>query len=114
MNDGGKSDKPVVPKKAANKGGGQPHPAERLEGRGLAKGNPGEQTRFLTQGQIDLQHALDRIRKAAKEDKEQRFTALWHHVYNINRLREAYYALKREASPGLDGETWASYMDAHK
>jgi group II intron reverse transcriptase/maturase len=75
----------------------------------LAKGNPGEQTRFWTQGQVDLQHALDRIRNVAKEDKKQRFTALWHHVYNVNRLRQAYFALKREASPGVDGETWASY-----
>lgn len=109
MNDGGKSDKPVIPRKDANNGGGNPPPAERLEGRGLAKGKPGEQTRFWTQGQMDLQHALDRIRNAAKEDKGQRFTALWHHVYNVNRLRQAYLALKREASPGIDGETWSSY-----
>ena len=47
MNDGEKSDKPIVPEKDANKGSGQPGPAECLEGRGLAKGNPGEQTRFL-------------------------------------------------------------------
>ena len=109
MNDGGKSDKPIVPMSLSNKGSGQPRPAEGVEGRGLAKGNPGEQTRFWTQGQIDLQHALDRIRNAAKEDKKQRFTALWHHVYNVNRLRQAYYALKHEASPGVDGETWTSY-----
>ncbi len=109
MNDGGKSDKPIVPKNPSNKGHGQPCPAERAEGRGLAKGNPGEQTRFWTQGQVDLQHALDRIRNAAKEDRRQRFTALWHHVYNVNRLRQAYAALKRDASPGVDGETWASY-----
>ena len=109
MNDDGNSDKPIVPKKGANKGSGRPHLAERLEGRGLAKGNPGEQTRFWTQGQTDLQHALDRIREAAKENKGQRFTTLWHHVYNVNRLREAYYALKREAAPGVDGETWKSY-----
>jgi len=64
MNGVGKSDKPIVPVKGANNGGGKPHPAERVEGRGLAKGRPGEQTRFWTQGQIDLQQALDRIRKA--------------------------------------------------
>ena len=109
MNDGGKSDKPVVPRNPSNKGDGQPRPAERAEGRGLAKGNPGEQTRFWTQGQMDLQHALDRVRNAAREDKKQRFSALWHHVYNVNRLRQAYFALKREASPGMDGQTWASY-----
>ena len=109
MNDDGKSDKPIVLAKGANKGHGKPSPAERVEGRGLAKGNPGEQTRFWTQGRNDLQQALDRIGKAAKEDKELRFTTLWHHVYNVPRLREAYQALKREASPGVDGETWASY-----
>ena len=47
MNDGGKSDKPIVPMKPSNKGSGQPRPAEGAERRGLAKGNPGEQTRFL-------------------------------------------------------------------
>jgi len=109
MNDVGKSDKPVVPAKGANKGGGKPRPAERLEGRGLAKGNPGEQSRFLTQSRNDLNHALDRIRAAAKEDKGERFTALWHHVYNVNRLRQAYQSLKRGASPGVDGVTWAEY-----
>jgi RNA-directed DNA polymerase len=109
MNDDGKSDKLVVPMKDANKGSGEPRPAERPEGRGLAKGNSGEQTRFWTQGQIDLNDALDRIRKAAKEDKGQQFTALWHHVYNINRLRQAYCSLKRDASPGVDGQTWMSY-----
>ena len=90
MNDDGKSDRPVVPAKGANNGCGKPHPAECLEGRGLAKGNPGEQSRFWTQGQHDLDHALDRIRAAAKEDKGERFTSLWHHVYNVNRLRQAY------------------------
>ena len=78
----------------------------------MAKGNPGEQTRFWTQGQIDLPHALDRIRNVAKEDKKQRFTSLWHHVYNINRLRWAYFALKREAAPGVDGQTWREYGEA--
>ncbi len=66
MNDVGKSDKSIVPKKPSNKGCGHPRLAEGVEGRDLAKGNPGEQTRFWTQGQVDLQHALDRIRKAAK------------------------------------------------
>lgn len=109
MNGGGKSDKPIVPKKSANKSDGQPFEAESMEGRGLAKGNPGEQTRFWMQGQVDLQHALDRIRSRAKEDKECKFTALWHHVYNVPRLRQAYLALKREATPGVDGKTWHEY-----
>jgi RNA-directed DNA polymerase len=109
MNDVGKSDKPIVPAKGANNRSGPPLSAERLEGRGLTKGNPGEQTRFWIQGQADLPQALERIRKAAKEDKGLRFTALWHHVYNVNHLRTAYFALKREAAPGEDGQTWHGY-----
>jgi len=112
MNDGGKSDKPIVPKKPSNKGSEQPRPAEGVEGRGLAKGNSGWHNRSWTQCQADLQHGPNWVRNAAKEDKGQRFTALWHHVYNVNRLRQAYLALKREASPGIDGETWASYGKA--
>jgi hypothetical protein len=108
MNDSGKSDKPVVPEKDANNGVGVPRPTERLEERGLTKGNSGEQTKFWTQGQVDLNDALDRIRKAAKEDKDGRFTSLWHHVYNVNRLRQAYKALKRDAAAGVDAETWRS------
>jgi group II intron reverse transcriptase/maturase len=53
--------------------------------------------------------AWDRIRQAAKTDKGRRFTTLLHHVYNIETLREAYFSLKREAAPGVDGETWQSY-----
>ena len=113
MNGSGKSDKPIVPEKGANKGHAvRVGRAERVEGRGLAKGNSGEQTRFWTQGQVDLHHALDRIRNVAREDKQARFTALWHHVYNVNRLRQAYFALKRNAAPGVDEVTWQGYGEA--
>lgn len=57
----------------------------------------------------DLPPALDRIRQAADRDRRQRFTALWHHVYNVDRLREAYLSLKREAAAGVDGQTWQAY-----
>lgn len=109
MNDNRKSDKPIVPLKGANKRQGRSCPAERVEGRGLAKENSGEQTKFWTQGQVDLCDALDRIRKVVGRDKDERFTALWHHVYNVNRLRQAYFALKRNAAPGVDEVTWDSY-----
>ena len=68
-----------------------------------------QQTRFRTQSREDLQHALGRIRQAAQRDKKLRFTALWHHVYKVERLREAYFSLKRKAAPGVDGETWQHY-----
>ena len=83
--------------------------AEDVEGRELAKGKTGEQPRVRTQRRSALQRALDRRRQAARRDHEKPLTALWHHVYDINRLREAYHGLKRDAAPGVDGQTWAAY-----
>jgi group II intron reverse transcriptase/maturase len=34
---------------------------------------------------------------------------IWQHVYDVRRLRESYYALKRRAAPGVDGQTWQAY-----
>ena len=56
-----------------------------------------------------LQRALERIRQAASRDKKLRFTGLWHQVYQVDRLRESYFSLKRGAAPGVDGETWRHY-----
>ena len=55
-----------------------------------------------------MQSALERIREAAK-DRKKRFTALFHHVYSVELLRKSYFDLKREAAPGIDGETWRHY-----
>jgi RNA-directed DNA polymerase len=82
--------------------------AEVVEGRELAKGTSGQQNRVRTQGRAALSRALDRVRQAAK-DRGKRVTALWHQVYSIDRLREAYYSLNHEAAPGVDGQTWAAY-----
>jgi hypothetical protein len=38
-----------------------------------------------------------------------RALAAWHHVYNIERLREAYLACKRNVAAGIDGQTWQAY-----
>jgi len=56
-----------------------------------------------------VQQALARVRQAARKDKKMRFTTLLHHVYNPATLREAYFGLKRDAAPGVDGQTWRSY-----
>ncbi|MGV1015135.1 MAG: group II intron reverse transcriptase/maturase [Methyloceanibacter sp.] len=56
-----------------------------------------------------MSQALDRVRQAARRDKRLRFTALWHHVYEVERLRKHYFALKRSSAPGVDGETWKHY-----
>src|SRR5713101_1717260 len=107
MNDRGKSDSRVVPAKLANKTG-QPA-AELVEERRLTKGNTGQQNALRTQGRdIDASSALERVRRAARKDKEARFTALLHHV-NLDRLWAAYAAISPKAAPGVDQVTWAAY-----
>ena len=107
MNERGKSDRPVVPVKSSNKAG-QPA-AEGMEGRGLTKGNPQQQNASRTLCRSNAPSALERIRQAASKDKEMRFTALFHHIDAPEALRTAYLCLKREAAPGVDGETWRHY-----
>ena len=86
----------------------QAEAAEAVEGRELAKGKTGEHTRVRTQRRSALQRALDRRRQAARRDHAKPLTALWHHVYDSNRLREAYDGRNRDAAPGGDGQTWAA------
>jgi len=57
----------------------------------------------------DLQNARERIRQAASRDKGLQLTSLWHHVYAVENLHEAYFGLRRDAAPGMDGETWWHY-----
>lgn len=109
MNEHGKSDSPIVPKKYANKAGPNSTTAEHMEGRGLTEGNEAQQNTLQTQGWESVKNALSLVHRRAKEDKTIRFTALMHHIYNINTLAVAYYSLKRDAAPGVDMETWSSY-----
>jgi RNA-directed DNA polymerase len=138
MNEPGKSDKPVVPAKSPKMDYWEIHRlyVEGMKGRGLAKENeedalsdqgvlfpagPAKQV-DRTQSRVrqaepregqelpeDLRSALDRVRQAACRDKGLKFTSLWHHVCSIGRLREAYFALKRTAVAGVDGQTWEEY-----
>jgi RNA-directed DNA polymerase len=108
MNGQGKSDRPEVPTKPPNKAG-KPA-AEVAEGRGLAKGNADEQNTPRTQRRTSVPSALDRVRQVARRDKEAKFTALFHHV-TVDRLREAFTALSRNAAPGVDGVTWEAYRE---
>lgn len=74
----------------------------------MATGKTVAQHRVRTQRRRAWPRALDRIRAAARKDRARRLTARWHHVYALERRREAYDGLNREASPGGDGATWAS------
>src|SRR5262245_50291674 len=55
-----------------------------------------------------MSQGLDGVRQAARARKQERFTALLHHL-NVGLLHESFYALKRQASPGVDGVTWQEY-----
>jgi RNA-directed DNA polymerase len=107
MNGHGKSDGSEVPMKSPNKAGQLA--AEEMEGRGLAKGNLRQQNAPRTPSRPSAPSALERVRQAARRDRTMRFTALLHHIYDLDILRAAYFSLKREAAPGVDGETWRHY-----
>lgn len=108
MNELRQSDGRVVPGKPTNKP--EPSGAERVEERRPVKGNAQEYPMPRTQGREDgMKEVLERIRLAVRRDKAEKLTALYHHVYNIQHLREAYFRLKREAAPGVDGQTWQQY-----
>ena len=91
MNDTEKSDNDIVLEKPANKIGLKCSAAELAEERELAEGNSHQQTSQGTQGPERLQQALERIRQSVKRKEKQRMTNLWHHAYDVDRLREAYY-----------------------
>jgi len=110
MNEHGKADRSAVPAKSPNNAGQLV--TEGMEGRGLAKGNLPQQNAPRTPSREGAPSALERVRQAAKRDRKTRFTALLHHVYNPDTLRVAYLSLKKEAAPGVDGETWRHYGEA--
>jgi group II intron reverse transcriptase/maturase len=132
MHEQGKSDRPIVPGTPANQPDA-PGSAKRNywdiweqwirveyadKGKGLAEEKAetapqGDRTQRRVRGASAaseaLSQALDRIRQAARRDKGLKFTSLWHHVYAVDRLREAYLGLARQAAPGEDGRTWQEY-----
>ena len=106
--DHGKSDSCEVPAKFVNKDGMQTS-AERDGGKATDQGKHVKQNTRRAQYRESVQNALDRVRKVAKSDKKVQFTSLMHHISNVDRLRAAYFAMKRTAAAGVDGETWDSY-----
>ena len=82
--------------------------AESGEGRPPVKENAGQPNTYPTQSGKGVSQGLAGVRKAAKENKEMKFTALLHHL-TVDLLRESFYSLKRKAAPGVDGVTWQEY-----
>jgi RNA-directed DNA polymerase len=99
----GESDGRIVPTKGPN--ADSSISAEGPEGRRPTKENTEQATASRTQSRTSESSALLGVRAVARRDKRARFTALLHHG-TIAQLQASFYALKREAAPGVDGVTW--------
>jgi len=101
-----KSDTPIRAEKPSNKG---MLSAEVAKQRGVAKGNTNQTPASRTQSRNhDASMGLEGVRQAARSNKRLRFTALLHHI-TPELLTKSFYALKRQASAGVDGVTWKEY-----
>ena len=103
----GKSDGCIVPEKLPNKEEGS---AEAAEGRRPTEGNTLQAATPRTQGRAGVSIGLQGVREVARKQEHVRFNALLHHV-TVDLLHESFYALKRQATPGVDGVTWREYED---
>ncbi len=106
MHEPEKSDSVVVAGKLANKA--ERSVAELVEPRTGTKGNANQQRTRRAQDRESVSQALERVRLAARRGKKEKFTSLLHHV-DLEMLRTSFYALKRDAAPGVDGMTWDTY-----
>jgi len=103
MNGPGKSDSAIVAERPTNKAG---RPAEEPEERRAeTEGNAVQQSTRRAQNRESVSQALDRIRQAARQRKKEKFTALLHHI-SPEHLEAAFFELKENAAPGVDGLTW--------
>src|ERR1700730_8457532 len=91
MNGRGESDSAIVAGKPTNKA--ERSAAEPAEPRAEAKGNAGQQSTRRAQNRVSV---------------SEKFTALFHHV-SIDHLEEAFFELKENAAPGVDGLTCRDY-----
>src|ERR1700726_5131563 len=96
----------IVPMNHSNKDGKLS--AESAEERPLIKENARQPNTYPTQSGKGVSQGLAGVRKAAKENREMKFTALLHHL-TTELLRESFYSLKRKAAPGVAGVTWQEY-----
>src|SRR6201988_3602263 len=100
------SDRTIVSMNQTNKE--ERSSAEPGEKRVRAKENIVQPNTSPTQSGKRVSQGLNGVREAAKKRRQERFTAFLHHV-SVELLRDSYYALKRQAAPGVDGVTWREY-----
>ena len=106
---GEESDGVVVPMNPANKATEQlAEAAEPGEGRTPTKENIDPPRTPPAQEGPRVSQGLAGVRQRAKENKQDRFTTLLHHL-TVDLLRESYESLEKSAAPGVDGVRWAEY-----
>ena len=101
-----KSDPAIVAMKPTNNA--RQLAAELVERRAGAEGNVSQQSTRRAQDRESVSQALERVRQVARQRRKERFTALFHYL-SIPMLRTAFFALKRDATPGVDGLRWQDY-----
>ena len=106
MHEPEKSDSVVVAGKPTNNA--ERSAAEPVEPRTGTKRNADQQSTRRAQDRGSVSQALERVRQAARQRKTEKFTSLLHHI-NPGMLRAAFHAIRRDAAPGVDGETWTIY-----
>jgi retron-type reverse transcriptase len=106
MHEPEESDSVVVAGKPTNKV--ERSTAELVEPRTETKGNAGQQSTRRAQDRESVSQALERVRVAARRRRKEKFTSLLHHI-DPAMLRMAFFAIKRDAAPGVDGMTWETY-----
>ena len=77
---------------------------------GGAKENAELQSTVRTQSREAVSRAQARIREAVTRNRQDKLTALLHHV-NIEVLRAGFFGLKKTAAPGVDERTWIEYAE---
>src|ERR1700726_1186433 len=103
-----KSDLSEVAEKRANKAASAA--AELVERRDGAKENAELQSTVRTQSRAAVSQAQARIREAVIRNRQDRLTALLHHL-TVDVLRASFFGLKKTAAPGVDERTWIEYAE---
>jgi RNA-directed DNA polymerase len=111
MNGGEESDGVEVPMNSSNKvTEQQAEAAEGEEGRTPTQENIEQSRTPPAQDGAHVSQGLGGVRQAARERKQERFTTLLHHL-TTDLLWASYYALKKNAAPGVDGVRWEEYEE---
>src|SRR6202043_1235562 len=103
-----KSDLSEVAEKRTNKAASAA--AELVERRDGAKENAELQSTVRTQSRAAVSQAQARIREAVIRNRQDKLTALLHHL-TVDVLRASFFGLKKSAAPGVDEMTWTEYAE---